>query len=266
MGRIDDIFAKLKAEGRGGLMPFIVGGHPEPGQTEQMILALNAAGADVIEIGIPFSDPIADGPVIAAAMHDALERGATPSSVFEEVRRVRGMVDCGLVAMVSVSIVHALGGPGAFSTLLADAGFDGVIYPDVPLEHSQGLRTAALAAGLSMSLLVAPTTPSQRAVEIAQASTGFVYLIARTGITGERSDAPEIGDAVGRIRAACETPIACGFGISTPEHVAAVVRDADAAIVGSALVRVIENAHDSGTVPAEAAKAFVQSLAGGVSK
>lgn len=215
----------------------------------------------MIEVGIPFSDPIADGPVIASAMHDALAKGTTPKQVFKQVREVRDSLHVGLVAMVSVSIVYRAGGPEGFAKQAVDAGFDGVIYPDAPFEEADDLLTAARDAGLTASLLIAPTTPKERAQAIARACSGFVYLLARTGITGERSDAPDVERRVAALRKVTETPIACGFGISTPEHVRAVVKDADAAIVGSALVKRMSKAKADGQDPIEAAATFVRTLA-----
>ncbi len=268
VNRIDQIFADLRAQGRRALMPFICGGHPGPGMTANLLPALEAAGASVVEIGIPFSDPIADGPVIAAAMHEALGRGATPRSVLDEVASVRDRVSLGLVAMVSVSIAYRLGGPqGDFGKFIADArtaGFDGLIFPDAPLEEAGALVDAARREGLTASLLIAPTTPPERMKRIAEASSGFVYLLARTGITGERSESPEVAARVARLRGWTGLPIACGFGISTPEQVRAVVRDADAAIVGSALVRRVGEAASRGGDAVGAGTAFVGELAGGL--
>lgn len=238
-GRIDRLFSELRAGGGKALMPFVCAGYPRPGDTARVLPALQEAGALIVEVGIPFSDPIADGPVIAAAMHEALQAGATPAAVFAEVASVRDQLRIGLVAMCSVSIVFKLGGPSGFVRRARDAGFDGLIIPDAPVEESTELAQLARDAGLTLSLLIAPTTPQDRAQQIAAASTGFVYLLARSGITGETSDAPRIAPRVASIRAATSLPIACGFGISTPQHVRAVVHEggADAAIVGSALVR-----------------------------
>lgn len=260
MGKIDDIFVKLRSEGRGGLIPYICAGDPAGASLSDLIRALDRGGASIIEIGIPFSDPIADGPVIAAAMHRALTNGLTPEAVFEEVASVRSEVGAGLVAMVSVSIVRRLGGPGAFVKRAADAGFDGFIFPDTTLETCEPFMAPVREAGLSGSLLVSPMTPPERAAKIAEASRGFIYLLARAGITGERDDAPEIGERVRAIREHCDTPIGCGFGIGSAEHVRAVVEHADAAIVGSALVRRLSEASD----PVGVAEAFCRELSRGL--
>lgn len=244
-------------------MPFICGGHPAPGTTPALLEALQRGGADIAEVGIPFSDPIADGPVIAAAMHEALKAGSTPGTVMQEVASARPRLTMGLVAMVSVSIVHRLGGPSGFCKDARTAGFDGAIFPDVPLEEAGELISAAKSAGLSCSLLVAPTSPPDRAAAIARACTGFVYLLARSGITGERQDVPDISGLVRTIRAASNLPIACGFGISSPRHVREITRHADAAIVGSALVRRVSDAAQAGRDVPREAEAFVRELASG---
>lgn len=267
MNRIDSIFADLRAARRKALMPFVCGGYPSAGVIAAVLPALEQAGASVIEVGIPFSDPIADGPVIAAAMHGALKAGATPESVFAEVASARPRVGCGLVAMCSVSIVERMGGAKGFAARAAGAGFDGLIVPDAPLEESMALRSAAADAGLTLSLLIAPTTPPDRAVRIAAACTGFVYLLARAGITGESASAPRVAQRVAELRRATSLPIACGFGISSPEHVRAVVggpQGADAAIVGSALVRRMGEAGKAGRDSARAGADFARELAGGL--
>lgn len=266
--RIPAIFAELRARNRKALMPFICGGYPSPGDTARVLPALARAGASIVEIGFPFSDPVADGPVIAAAMHDALQRGATPGKVLDDVRTFRATADgssLGLVAMISISLVHRLG-PATFIAAAKAAGLDGFIFPDVPVEESADLIARAQDAGLTSSLLIAPTTPPERAERIAKACTGFVYLLARAGITGEGAAVPDIAPRVKVLRTITDLPIACGFGISTPEHVRQVVHEggADAAIVGSALVRRIADAHAKGEDPAVAAEACVRGLASGL--
>lgn len=261
MNRIDAIFRDAREANRRLLMPFLCAGHPGPDDLPQLLGALESGGASIAEVGIPFSDPIADGPVIASAMHDALERGSTPESVFAQVAGVREGCKLGLVAMVSASIVYRAGGPEGFADRAAEAGFDGVIYPDVPLEESDALLGAVRERGLTASLLIAPTTSLERAEAIAKACSGFVYLLARTGITGERGDAPDVEKRVRRVREWTDLPIACGFGISTPDHVRAVVEHADAAIVGSALVRRIDQAVQKGGDPIGETRAFVGELA-----
>lgn len=260
MNRIDEIFQGLRADGRKALMPFICGGHPSLDATGAMIEAAERAGASVVEVGIPYSDPIADGPVIASAMHEALGAGVTVEGLFAEIRAVREKVSLGLVSMVSVSIINGLGGAERYCEMAKEAGFDGLIVPDSPWEESKAIHDACEANGLVLSLLIAPSTPKDRAIDIAKRCTGFVYLIARAGLTGEQAKAPEIAERVAALREVTDLPIACGFGISTAEHVRAVVEHADAAIVGSALVRRVSGVQD----PAGEAEGFLRELAGGL--
>lgn len=260
MNGLERISGRLGADRGRAIMPFVCAGYPRPGRLGELLKGLEAAGASVIEIGIPFSDPIADGPVIAAAMHEALACGITPTGVLAEVAAVRDEVSLGLVAMVSMSLVERLGGAAGFIPRAASSGFDGFIIPDAPLEESGGLREAAARAGCSLSLLVAPTTPLERVGAIVEACSGFVYLLARAGLTGERGDLPEIGERVQAIRRLSRLPIACGFGISTPAQVRAVLEQADAAIVGSAIVRKMGEAARTGGDPVAAGCAFVRAL------
>ncbi len=259
--RLDRIFAEAREANLGVLMPFVVGGHPVGSSLGDMLRALERGGAGVVEIGFPFSDPVADGGVIAAAMHEVIQTGRTVEHLLSDVRAVRGELTIGIVAMVSVSLVERLGGV-SFLAKLADAGFDGVIVPDLPFEESPPYRVAASKAGLGFTHLIAPTTPPARAIEVAKASTGFVYLMARTGITGEQAEAPRIAGPVAGLKGASSPPIAVGFGISTSDHVREVVAHADAAIVGSAMVRRLAGSSD----PVAEAQAFCTELAGGLGR
>jgi tryptophan synthase alpha chain len=269
--RIDTIFRDLRRERRRALMPFICAGHPSPDATPAILRALDGAGASVIEIGFPFSDPIADGPVIAAAMHEALQRGVTPASICRDVASVRADIAAGLVAMVSVSIVHRIG-PDRFAASIADAGFDGVILPDAPFTEAEPLIRPFRERGLTATLLVAPTTPAHRVESIVRCCSGFVYLLARVGITGNTAPSPDtdatapLAQRIAQIRALSDLPIACGFGISTPADIGAVVGPggADAAIVGSALVKQLTLAASQGQDPAAVAAAACTRLAGGL--
>lgn len=266
MGRIDTIFSELRGANRKALMPFVCAGHPRIGALPDVLLALQDSGASVVEIGIPFSDPIADGPVIAAAMHGAIQDGCTPALVLEQIASVRERLRVGLVAMASISIMQRFAAGSSPSSVLArfrNAGFDGFIFPDLPLEESEGWRSAASETGTTCSLLIAPTTPPERATRIAQASTGFLYLLARSGITGERAEMPDLSGRIGDLRRVSDLPIAVGFGVSTPEHVRHVVRSADAAIVGSALVRRL-SAVPVDRSPAQVAGEFCRELSAGL--
>lgn len=267
MSRITQIFTDLRANGRKAIMPFVTAGYPSLEATAAMLPAIEAAGASVVELGIPFSDPIADGPVIAASMTEALRADVSPGGVFDMVRSVRGEVSMGLVAMVSYSIVHRMGAAN-FVRDAADAGLDGFIFPDLPLDEAADVSAIVNEAGLTSSLLIAPTTTDDRAAEIAKASTGFVYVVARTGITGARAELPAgLTDRLTKLRGAADLPMAVGFGISSPEHVAQVTSVADAAIVGSALVKQI-GAHieDSPSDLAAHVGDYVANLATGLGK
>lgn len=277
MNRIDSIFTDLRAANRRALMPFICGGHPSIESTSAALVALQSAGASVVEIGIPFSDPIADGPVIAAAMHEALAAGVTPTSILESVAHARRAgAALGIVAMVSMSIVHRLG-IASLTRDAAAAGIDGFIVPDAPVEEAPAFAGPMRDAGLTLSLLVAPTTPEARAERIVNACSGFVYLLSRVGITGETGggnaevDVAAIAARVRSLRAMTNLPIACGFGISSADHVRMVVAPADqggagadAAIVGSALVKRMGRAASQGRSPVEEAEVFVRGLAQGL--
>ncbi len=258
MNRIDQIFADLRRDGRKALMPFVTAGDPDLGATAAFLRGAAARGASICEVGVPFSDPIADGPVIQASMSRALDAGLRVERVFETVAGLRGDTPLGLVAMVSYSIVHRMG-LGSFVARAKDAGLDGFIFPDLPLEESGPARAAATEAGLILSLLIAPTTPIDRAEAIAAASTGFVYVVSRPGITGARSELPpELPERLRRLRGVTDVPLAVGFGVSSAEQVRRVVEVADAAIVGSA---VVQRMADGG---ADGALSLVGELAGGL--
>ncbi|MBI1372115.1 MAG: tryptophan synthase subunit alpha [Phycisphaera sp.] len=261
MNRIEQIFADLRSADRAALMPFITAGYPDLEATAALLPAAQAAGASICELGIPFSDPIADGPVIQASMTEALRHGCHPADIFAMVRGLRDQLDLGLVAMVSYSIVFRIG-VKKFVADAADAGFDGFIFPDLPLEEADAVNRVVHDAGLTSTLLIAPTTPDDRAVAIAKASSGFVYVVARTGITGERADLPEgLTARLEKLRGVTDLPIAVGFGVSKPEHVAAVTSVADAAIVGSAVVRrITDHLHEGPTKIAEHVGAFLSDL------
>ncbi len=241
-------------------MPFVTGGYPNVDTTAAVIPALAQAGATAVEVGIPFSDPIADGPVIAGSMHKALGAGVDLAGVFAAVNRARAQTEIPIVAMVSSSIVTRVGAD-EFVARCAGAGFDGLIVPDIDLSDAPALAKVCESRGVALSLLVAPTTSDDRIREITVCCRGFIYLLARAGLTGESNDKPEVEGSVKRVRAATKLPIAAGFGISTAEHVAAVVAHADAAIVGSAIVRRM-----GGPDPVAAAAGLVRELAQGLPK
>ncbi len=259
--RIATAFARARSEDRPALMPYITAGDPPKPDLSTLIVGMADAGADIIEIGIPFSDPIADGPVIASAMFRSLEAGMTPAGVFDEVKKARAKTDVALVGMVSDSIVaHA--DRARFVAQAAEAGFDGLIVPDADTKDLEGLQEACKAHGLTLTLLVAPMSTGDRQREIVEKCSGFIYLLARAGVTGERQEAPDIAGRVAELRALTDLPIGVGFGIATADHVSAVGESADGAIVGSALVRRLHDAHEAGEDVATSAHDFVKSLLG----
>lgn len=243
MNRIDTLFTRLRSEGRRALMPFITAGDPDLPTTAALITELVERGAHMVEIGIPYSDPIADGPVIAASYHRALERGVKLAHIFQTIRTLRAETATGpltaapLVTMVSYAIIHRQG-VDRYLREAVTAGIDGLIVPDLPVEESEGLCRKATALDLRLIQLVTPTTPRERAVQIARTTTGFVYYVSVAGITGERrSIPPTLIENVAWLRTQTDLPICIGFGISTPEHVRELAPVADGLIVGSALVK-----------------------------
>jgi tryptophan synthase alpha chain len=233
---VDRIAAAFGSHGkRAALMPYLMGGYPSLDASAESGLAAAAAGADLIELGIPFSDPLADGPLIHAAATAALEAGATPHGVLRVCERVAAELP--VVLMVYVNVVLAAG-PEAFALRAAAAGAAGLIVPDLPHDEAGEVRAACDAEGLALVPLVAPTTTPERVTEIGRDARGFVYTVSLTGTTGERAELPPgLAETVERVRSASEAPVAVGFGISTAEQAAAVGDLADGVIVGSRIVR-----------------------------
>jgi tryptophan synthase alpha chain len=231
--RIADAFASHGK--RAALMPYLMGGYPSLDVSADAGLAAAAAGADVIELGIPFSDPLADGPVIHAAATEALAGGATPHGALRVCERVAAEVP--VVLMVYVNVVLTAG-PEAFALRAAAAGACGLIVPDLPHDEADEVRAACDAEGLALVPLVAPTSPPERVTAIGSSARGFVYTVSLTGITGEREALPPgLSETVDRVRDASSVPVAVGFGISTGEQARAVGELADGVIVGSRIVR-----------------------------
>jgi tryptophan synthase alpha chain len=217
------------------LMPYLMGGYPGIEESIACAEAAADAGADLLELGIPFSDPLADGPVIHAAGTAALAAGATPHSVLGACERIAARVP--VVLMVYANIVLTAG-PEAFALRAAAAGASGLIVPDLPFDEADSVRAACDAEGLALVPLVAPTSTPERIAEIGAGARGFVYTVSVTGTTGEREGLPpELTETVERVRAATEVPVAVGFGISTPEQARAVAELADGVIVGTRIVR-----------------------------
>lgn len=242
---IDNLFKVLRLLGRKAFIPFITAGDPDLRATARLVEELAQRGASLIEIGFPYSDPIADGPVIQASYTRALARGVRLDSIFACIRELRPLP---LVAMTSYTLVHRRG-PEVFLTQAQAAGLSGVIVPDLPVEEAGELAQLAAARDLKLIQLVTPTTPRDRAKRIARSSTGFLYYVSVAGITGERDRLPEqLLNQLGWLRGETDLPICVGFGISKPEHVQMLREVVDGVIVGSALVRRLEQA---GTRPME---------------
>ncbi len=242
-------------------MTFVTAGDPDRDMSVDILLALARAGADVLEVGVPFSDPLADGPVIQRATERALARGMTLRGTLDVVRRVRAEVDTPIVLFTYANPVLRMA-PEVFARAAADAGVDGVLILDYPVEEAEPLRAPLVEAGLDPILLISPTTSDERIRRSGELGRGFLYLISRLGVTGARDQlAPDVEGLVGRVRAQTPLPVALGFGISRPEHVAAVCRSADAAVVGSALVSLIAE-HGAAPDVAERAGRYVRWLKG----
>jgi tryptophan synthase alpha chain len=234
--RIAAAFAAARDEGRAALMPYMMGGFPNRETSAEIAGSYVDFGADLIELGVPFSDPLADGPVIHAAATDALAAGANLESVLGICSEVGERVP--VVLMVYSNMVLAGGGAEVFAAKARDAGAAGAIIPDLPVDEANDVREALAAAGLAAVPLVAPTTPDDRLKMICEVASGFIYVVSTVGTTGERDDIPEELEAlVGRVKEAADVPAAVGFGIGTPDQAAAVGRIADGVIIGSRLVR-----------------------------
>ena len=264
VNRIEALFKEFGKVGRTALMPYITAGFPDLGTTAALIEQLGESGADMLELGIPFSDPIADGPVIQDSFTRALSKGIKSEQIFEMIAEVRKRVEIPIAAMVSFSIVNKLG-PAKYVERCVEAGIDGLIIPDVPLEETEAVRGLIGEAGLSGIMLVAPSSPRERQDEIAKLSSGFIYYVSVMGITGERAELPaELGDQVVRLKEASGgKPVCVGFGISRPEQAAMVGKVADGVIVGSAVIRRISEAQEKGVMAIVASVGeYVSSLAG----
>ncbi len=249
MAEIAAAFAAARAEGRAALMPYMMGGFPDAATSTAVAEAYADGGADLVELGVPYSDPLADGPVIHAAGTRALEAGATLESVLADCERIAGRVP--VVPMAYANMILARG-PERFARALADAGAAGAIVPDLPLEEGGEVADALRGAGLALIPLVAPTTPPERRARICGEADGFVYLVSDTRTTGERDEMPpELGDLIAATKADSQVAVAVGFGITTPEQAAQVGAAADGVIIGTRLVRAV----DEGGSPQEAAKA-----------
>lgn len=249
LARLEAAFAAARAAGHKVVAPFITAGDPDPATTVAVLEALDRGGASLCELGVPYSDPIADGPVIQASYTRALGRGITLEQVFGIARDASSRVAMPILAMASYSLVFRRG----IDRFVADAvaaGLCGFVVPDLPIEESDDLDAACRVAGLALVRLVTPTTPPERAATIAAKSTGFLYCVSIAGVTGARTELPAgLVERVKWLRTQTDVPILVGFGIASPEQVRAVCEVADGAIVGSALVRLVAEQTIGGREP-----------------
>jgi tryptophan synthase alpha chain len=244
MSAVDQLFAQLRANGQKALMPFFTAGDPNIETTADILRAVGSAGASLCEVGVPYSDPIADGPVIQASYQRALEQGFRLRHLFEMGSQIAGDINMPLVTMVSYAIIHRVG-LVKYVDQAKSAGYSGAIVPDLLVEEADEMSKVCRDADFSLIQLVTPTTPRPRQVRIAESSSGFLYYVSVTGITGERTALPpDLVDNVGWLREQTELPICIGFGISGPETAAKLAPVADGLIVGSAVVRRVAQATD----------------------
>jgi len=239
-------FAAARAEGRCALIAYLTAGYPSLAESLELVPALQAGGADIIELGVPFSDPVADGPTIQRASHAALQAGATPEDCLELAARLREVgVSVPLLFMGYYNPIHRRG-PEAYARDCVSAGVDGLIVPDLPPEESGPLQRACRSTGLALVFLVAPTTGEERIASICAATQGFLYLVTRLGTTGAgRSPGQELSARLALVRRHARTPVAVGFGISRPEQVRALAPLVDGVIVGSAVVERAQSGAES---------------------
>jgi tryptophan synthase alpha chain len=262
MTRIGKLFDNLKREGRKGLIAYLTAGDPTPAQTPVLVAALVRGGADLIELGVPFSDPVADGPVIQRAGERALAAGTTLTGVLDIARQIRAQSEVPLLLFTYLNPVVRYG-LDRLAKDAAQAGIDGCLLTDASVEEAHEYIGAMHRNGLDTVFLAAPTSTERRLKLVAEYSTGFVYLVSRTGVTGERDSLSDaVAPLVAAMRAITDLPLAVGFGISRPEHVTQVAAQADAVVVGSAIVRVIEK-HGGSPQLAQELESFVRQLRNG---
>ena len=260
MTAIDDLFTRLRASDKKALMPFITAGDPNLPFTSKVLLRLQELGCSMAEVGIPYSDPIADGPVIQASYTRALANKVKLDQIFHQIAETQPSLSMPLVSMVSYAIIHRHG-PARYIESAKAAGFSGAIVPDLLVEESAPFAKLCREHDFNLVQLVTPTTPQDRALKIAEQSSGFLYFVSVTGITGERTQLPDgLVDRVGWLRERTKLPICIGFGISKPEHVRLLSPVCDGLIVGSAIVRCLEKAHESEANAIASAAELVSSL------
>jgi tryptophan synthase alpha chain len=263
MSRITEVFERLRREERVGLVTYATAGDPDLEQSTEILLALDGAGADVLEVGVPFSDPLADGPVIQRATERALRSGTTLRVVLDLVAGVRSHISAPIVIFSYANPLMRMG-LDQFALRAAAAGVDGVLVLDLPVEEALEFRSILAASSIDAIFLVSPTTTDARLKRAAELGSGFLYAISRLGVTGSRDEVAAGAEGlVRRIRAQSTMPVALGFGLSRPEHIAQVATYADAAVVGSALVSIIAD-HAGSTNLAETVRGYVRWLKSGV--
>ncbi len=244
MNRIKKRFKRLRKKGEAALIPFVTAGDPKKEITERLVVEMAENGADIIELGLPFSDPLADGPTIQAASFRALKGGMNPGVYFELVQEIRKKTDCPLVLMGYYNPILKFGLED-FAKRAKEAGIDGTIIPDLPLEEALDWMKVARSFDLSNIFLVAPNTPGERIKRIVKASTGFIYYVSVLGITGARAELPHtLSKGLERVHSFTKKPVAVGFGISRPEQVRGLRDVADGIIVGSAIVKMLSEAYE----------------------
>ena len=257
--KLDRTFAQLRQRGEKALITYVMAGDPSLQETEQLVVGLEQAGADIIELGVPFSDPIADGPVIQQAAERALRSGTSVRTILSMVTSLRARTQVPLVLMAYYNNIHAFG-PERFFQEATQAGVDGLIMPDMPPDEAGPLKGPAAAAGLPLIFLLAPTSTEERRTFVARQSQGFVYYVSLTGITGAKLiNVADVGKNVEKIRKVTHVPVAVGFGVATPEDAANVAAIADGVIVGSAIVKLIA-AHQQKPEMVKHVAEFVRSL------
>ncbi|MGQ0548926.1 MAG: tryptophan synthase subunit alpha [Armatimonadota bacterium] len=261
MSRITAAFATLRERNRRALIPFAMGGDPSLEATEAFLTCFSESGADLLEIGVPFSDPIADGPINQRAAQRALATGVTLPDILDLVARVRPRLQQPIVLLSYYNPILQFG-VDRFCAQAASAGVDGVVIPDLPAEEGGALRAAAQPHGVDVIFLAAPTSTDARLSLVAASSRGFVYCVSLAGVTGVRATlSADVGALIGRLRRHTSLPVCVGFGVSTPDHARQVAEVADGVIVGSAVVAVIER---DGAAATAALAAFLRSLREGV--
>jgi tryptophan synthase alpha chain len=242
MTRISSTFRRLNKQNEAALIPYVTVGYPSLDVTRRLVPIMGRQGADLIELGVPFSDPLADGATVQRASHAALENGVSLEDCLGVAAEVRRANEVPLLFMSYYNPIHRYG-IERFAADCAAAGIDGLIVPDLPPEEAGPLKDACSAYGLDVIFLVAPTSTDERLSRVAELASGFIYCVSLAGVTGARTELGEqVDDLVARVRRYTDLPLVVGFGISTPEHVARVAAVADGAVVGSALINLLESA------------------------